>query len=60
MCTSISVEHYALQFLSQDTLVREEVEVDIENGTEVSRIPLQKDMEPVNVMTYFVAVSVGF
>lgn len=32
--------------------------MDIENGTEVFRVPQQKDMEPMDVMNDFFAVSV--
>ena len=37
--------------------MREEVDIDVENGTEVIRVPGHNDVTPMEVMNDFVAVS---
>lgn len=49
------VESYALNFVEEGTPVREEVDVDVENGTEVIKVPGHNDKEPMEVMNDFVA-----
>lgn len=51
------VEEYSLRFSEEGTTVKEEVEVDVENGTEVIRVPAHNEKAPMEVMNDFVAVS---
>lgn len=53
-------ERYALKFTEESVSVREEIDVDVDSGTEVILVPgHNNNKEPMEVMNDFVAVRMN-
>lgn len=50
------VEKYALNVLENGTSVNEEVEVDVDEQTEVIRVPKHGDFDAIEILNDFIAV----
>ena len=55
--SALQVDRYALKIFEKRTLVNEEIEVDVENQTEVIRVPQHNDVDAMEIMNDFNAVS---
>lgn len=51
--TALQVESYTLDILEKGTLVREIVEVDVDNQAEVIRVPQHNDVAAMEIMNDF-------
>ena len=51
------MERYAWHIVENGTMVNEDVEVDVEDQTEVIRVPQHNDVDAVEVLNDFAAVS---
>ena len=51
------VERYAWHIVENGTIINEEVEVNVEDQTEVIRVPQHNDVDAVEVLNDFAAVS---
>lgn len=51
--TVLQVESYTLDILEKGTLVKEIVEVDVDNQTEVIRVPQHNDVAAMEIMNDF-------
>jgi len=51
--TALQVESYTLDILEKGTLVKEIVEVDVDNQTEVIRVPQHNDVAAMEIMNDF-------
>jgi len=56
----LQVEHFALHIVEKGTMVNEEVDVDVEDQTEVIRVPQHNDVDAVEVVHDFASVSLEF
>jgi len=53
----LQVERYILHIVEKGTMVNEEVEVNVEDQTEVIRVPQHNDIDASDVMNDFASVS---
>ena len=60
MDLSLQVERYAFNILENGANVNEEVEVDVDEQTEVIRVPQHNNVDAMDVMNDFDAVSLAF
>ena len=58
--TVLQVERYALNILEKGTMVKEIVEVDVDNQTEVIRVPQHNDVAAMDTMNDFKEVRSKF
>ncbi len=54
---SSQVDRFVLNVVENGTSVNEQIEVDVENQTEVIRVPQHNDVDAVEIMNDFTAVS---
>ncbi len=57
---SLQVDRFVLNVVENGTSVNEQIEVDVENQTEVFRVPQHNDADAVEIMNDFTAVSQEF
>ena len=57
MVAWLQVERYILHIVEKGTMVNEEVEVNVEDQTEVIRVPQHNDIDASDVMNDFASVS---
>ena len=58
--TTLQVESYALTILEKGTMVKEIVEVDVDNQTEVFRVPQHNDVDAMDMLNDFNVVRSEF
>jgi len=58
--TALQVESYALNILEKGTVVKEIVEVDVDNQTEVIRVPQHNDVSAMEMLNDFKEVKSKF
>ena len=58
--TELQVESYSLNILEKGTIVKEIVEVDVDNQTEVIRVPQHNDLAAMEMMNDFKKVRSKF
>ena len=57
MAFSLQVDRFALNIDEKGTIVNEQIEVDVENQTEVIRVPQHNDVDAMEILNDFNAVS---
>ena len=60
MALSSQVDRYAFNIVENGTSVNEQIEVDVENQTEVIRVPQHNNVDAVEIINDFDAVSHEF
>ena len=58
--TALQVKSYSLNILENGTIVKEIVEVDVDNQTEVIRVPQHNDVAAMDMMNDFKEVTSKF
>ena len=53
----LKVDRYSFQIVEKGTLVKEEIQIDLENQKQVVRVPKHNDVDAMDLLNDFNAVS---